>query len=162
MSKPNVQRQVAIQQRINGNELCNLDSLAAQGMSTENPQQIESIACGKGNHLFVVGYNKIGGNANRARIRQIPLLSSGNKPITRRLNRSIKKSKVKIKKDNIKLKSIELERNRDIVEFLGKNNKHRPSLVIGFAAETENLNKNAFSKLNQKIKSDSRVYSLYL
>ena len=62
----------------------------------------------------------------------------------------IKKSKVKIKKDNIKLKSIAFERNRDIVEFLGKNNKHRPSLVIGFAAETENLNKNAFSKLKQK------------
>ena len=60
------------------------------------------------------------------------------------------KSKTKIKKDNIKCKSIELERNRDIVEFLGKNNKHRPSIVIGFAAETENLNKNAFSKLRQK------------
>ncbi len=62
----------------------------------------------------------------------------------------IKKSKIKIKKDNIKLKSIELERNRDIVEFLGKNNRHRPSLVIGFAAETENINRNAFSKLKQK------------
>ena len=62
----------------------------------------------------------------------------------------IKKSKIKIKKDNINLKSIGLERNKDIVEFLGKNNKHRPSLVIGFAAETENLNKNAFSKLRQK------------
>ena len=62
----------------------------------------------------------------------------------------IKKSKIKIKKDNINLKSIGLERNRDIVEFLGKNNKHRPSIVIGFAAETENLNKNAFSKLRQK------------
>ena len=61
-----------------------------------------------------------------------------------------KHSKIKIKKDNINLKSIGLERNRDIVEFLGKNNKHRPSLVIGFAAETENLNKNAFSKLIQK------------
>ena len=60
------------------------------------------------------------------------------------------KSKTKIKKDNLKRKSIELERNRDIVEFLGKNNKHRPSIVIGFAAETENLNKNAFSKLRQK------------
>ena len=60
------------------------------------------------------------------------------------------KSKTKIKKDNIKCKSIELERNRDIVEFLGKNNKHRPSIVIGFAAETENLNKNAFSKLRPK------------
>ena len=62
----------------------------------------------------------------------------------------IKKSKIKIKKDNINLKSIKLQRNRDIVEFLGKNNKHRPSLVIGFAAETENLDKNAFSKLRQK------------
>ncbi len=62
----------------------------------------------------------------------------------------IKKSKIKIKKDNTNLKSIGLERNKDIVEFLGKNNKHRPSLVIGFAAETENLNKNAFSKLRQK------------
>ena len=62
----------------------------------------------------------------------------------------IKKSKTKIKKDDLKLKSIELEKNRDIVEFLGKNNKHRPSLVIGFAAETENLSRNAFSKLKQK------------
>ena len=62
----------------------------------------------------------------------------------------IKKSKSKIKKDNMKSKFIELEKNSDIVEFLGKNNKHRPSLVIGFAAETENLNKNAFSKLRQK------------
>ena len=62
----------------------------------------------------------------------------------------IKKNKFKIKKENIKLQSIEFESNRDIVEFLGKNNKHRPSLVIGFAAETENLNKNAFSKLRQK------------
>ena len=62
----------------------------------------------------------------------------------------IKKSKIKIKKENINFKSIKLERNRDIVEFLGKNNKYRPSLVIGFAAETENLNRNAFYKLRQK------------
>ncbi len=62
----------------------------------------------------------------------------------------VKKSKIKIKKDNINLKSIELKRNKDIVEFLGKNNKHRPSLVIGFAAETEHFNRNAFSKLKQK------------
>ena len=48
------------------------------------------------------------------------------------------------------MKSIELVRNKDIVEFLSKNNKHRPNLVIGFAAETENINKNAFSKLKQK------------
>ena len=45
---------------------------------------------------------------------------------------------------------IKLEKNRDIVEYLGKNNKHRPKLVIGFAAETENLSKNAILKLKQK------------
>ena len=62
----------------------------------------------------------------------------------------LKKSKTKIKKNNFDLKSIQLERNIDIVEFLGKNNKHRPKIVIGFAAETENLSRNAISKLKQK------------
>ena len=60
------------------------------------------------------------------------------------------KSRSKLKKDNSRLKSFELQKNIDIVEFLGKNNKHRPKVVIGFAAETENLDKNAFSKLKQK------------
>ena len=60
------------------------------------------------------------------------------------------KSKFKLKKDNLRLKSLELQKNIDILEFLGKNNKHRPKIVIGFAAETENLDKNALSKLKQK------------
>ena len=60
------------------------------------------------------------------------------------------KSKSKLKKDNLRLKSLELQKNIDIVEFLSKNNKHRPKIVIGFAAETENLDKNALSKLKQK------------
>ena len=60
------------------------------------------------------------------------------------------KNKTKVKKNNLEFKSMELQKNIDIVEFLGKNNKHRPKLVIGFAAETENLNKNALSKLRQK------------
>ncbi len=62
----------------------------------------------------------------------------------------VKKNKAKIKKNNVKFKSIELEKNKDILEFLSKNNKHRPNLVIGFAAETENLSSNAFSKLKEK------------
>ena len=61
----------------------------------------------------------------------------------------LKKSKSKIKKDQ-KLKSIDLEKNVDIVEYLGKTNKHRPKIVVGFAAETENLKKNAMHKLKQK------------
>ena len=60
------------------------------------------------------------------------------------------KSKSKLKKDDLRLKSFELQKNIDILEFLGKNNKHRPKIVIGFAAETENLDKNALSKLKQK------------
>ena len=35
----------------------------------------------------------------------------------------IKKNKNKIKKDQNSFKSIELEKNKDIVEYLGKNNK---------------------------------------
>ena len=62
----------------------------------------------------------------------------------------IKKNKNKIKKNDMTSNFIKLEKNRDIVEYLGKNNKHRPKLVIGFAAETENLSKNAILKLKQK------------
>ncbi len=62
----------------------------------------------------------------------------------------LKKNKNKIKKNQNGLKSINLEKNRDIVEFLGKNNKNRPSIVVGFSAETENLYKNAIIKLREK------------
>ena len=53
-----------------------------------------------------------------------------------------KKSSNKLKKDQITLKSIKVEENKDILEYISKNNKHRPKLVVGFSAETENLNKN--------------------
>ncbi len=62
----------------------------------------------------------------------------------------IKKSKNKLKKDIDEVKFIELEKNIDIVEYLGKNNKHRPKLVVGFSAETENLNKNSIAKMRKK------------
>ena len=59
------------------------------------------------------------------------------------------KNKNKLKKDFNKMKSINLEKNKDILEYLGKNNKHRPKLVVGFSAETENLNKNSISKMKK-------------
>ena len=62
----------------------------------------------------------------------------------------VKTHKKKLKKDLINFKSMSLEKNKDIVEYLAKNNKHRPSLVVGFSAETENLTKNAISKLKEK------------
>ena len=58
--------------------------------------------------------------------------------------------KGKLKKDRDDLKSINLEKNKDILEYLGKNNRNRPKLVVGFSAETENLHKNSISKMKKK------------
>ncbi len=62
----------------------------------------------------------------------------------------IHKNKNKIKKKQNNFKSIDLEENKDIVEYLSKNNKYRPKLVIGFSAEIENVNKNSISKMRKK------------
>jgi phosphopantothenoylcysteine decarboxylase/phosphopantothenate--cysteine ligase len=40
--------------------------------------------------------------------------------------------------------------NPDILKTLGHAEKNRPTLVIGFAAETENIVKNAHAKLTRK------------
>jgi len=59
-----------------------------------------------------------------------------------------KASKIKIKKqDEINL---ELEKNVDILDYVSSNNSLRPKLVIGFAAETNNLEKYANEKLDEK------------
>ena len=58
-----------------------------------------------------------------------------------------KYEKNKIKKDTINLN---LKRNIDILEFLSKNNQQRPKLVVGFAAETENISEFAKNKINKK------------
>jgi phosphopantothenoylcysteine decarboxylase/phosphopantothenate--cysteine ligase len=60
------------------------------------------------------------------------------------------KSKQKIKKDQKDFKSLCLEKNKDILEYLGKNNKLRPTLLVGFSAETEKLIENSIKKLNSK------------
>ena len=53
----------------------------------------------------------------------------------------------KIKKDNLNLN---FKRNIDILEFLSKNNLQRPKLVVGFAAETNDILKFAKEKKNKK------------
>ncbi|OFW80018.1 MAG: hypothetical protein A2887_00140 [Alphaproteobacteria bacterium RIFCSPLOWO2_01_FULL_40_26] len=58
-------------------------------------------------------------------------------------------SKEKIKKTAGKNLTIELEKNPDILEFVGQA-KNRPALVIGFAAESKNLEKYAREKLRKK------------
>ena len=59
-----------------------------------------------------------------------------------------KKSQNKIKKQDSL--TIKLEKNIDILSYVSNNNFMRPKLVIGFAAETENLDTNAISKLKNK------------
>jgi len=59
-----------------------------------------------------------------------------------------KKYENKIKKqDNFNLN---LEKNIDILNYVSNHNSMRPELVIGFAAETNEIDKNAEEKLNQK------------
>ena len=60
------------------------------------------------------------------------------------------KSKQKIKKDKKIFSRLDLEKNKDILEYLGKNNKLRPKVLVGFSAETENLIQNSIKKLNNK------------
>jgi phosphopantothenoylcysteine decarboxylase/phosphopantothenate--cysteine ligase len=60
------------------------------------------------------------------------------------------KSKQKIKKEKKNYKSLDLEKNKDILEYLGKNNKLRPKMLVGFSAETEKLIENSVKKLNHK------------
>ena len=64
--------------------------------------------------------------------------------------KSAEKNKNKIKKDNLDLKSLNFVKNNDILEFISTNNKHRPRLVAGFSAETENLTKNSINKIKKK------------
>ena len=54
----------------------------------------------------------------------------------------------KVKKDNFV--KLEIEANKDILDYTSKHNKLRPKLVIGFAAETNNLEANSRKKLDEK------------
>jgi len=60
------------------------------------------------------------------------------------------KNKQKIKKDKKDFTSLDLEKNKDILEYLGKNNKLRPKILVGFSAETDKLIENSIKKLNNK------------
>ena len=58
-------------------------------------------------------------------------------------------------KNNKKIKKqensfLELEKNTDILNYVSKHNSLRPRLVIGFAAETNNIKENAKKKLIEK------------
>ena len=54
----------------------------------------------------------------------------------------------KIKKEN--LERIDVEKTKDILDYTSKHNKLRPKLVVGFAAETKNLDQNSRKKLEEK------------
>ena len=62
--------------------------------------------------------------------------------------RTTKINSDKIKKTN--LQNLEIEKTKDILDYTSKHNKLRPQLVIGFSAETKNLERNSIKKLNEK------------
>ena len=57
-------------------------------------------------------------------------------------------AKIKIKKQD--RLNLELEKNVDILDYVSNHNSLRPRLVVGFAAETNNLENYANKKLNEK------------
>jgi phosphopantothenoylcysteine decarboxylase / phosphopantothenate---cysteine ligase len=59
-------------------------------------------------------------------------------------------SSAKIKKDQSGAPAIALQENPDILAAIAKLKKHRPKLVVGFAAETENVEENARAKIAKK------------
>ena len=59
-----------------------------------------------------------------------------------------KKYKYKIKKQESL--NLNLEKNVDILSYVSNHNSMRPDLVIGFAAETDNIENNAEKKLSNK------------
>ena len=58
------------------------------------------------------------------------------------------KSQTKIKKEEAL--NLNLEKNVDILNYISNHNSMRPEIVIGFAAETNEVFKNAEEKLNKK------------
>jgi phosphopantothenoylcysteine decarboxylase/phosphopantothenate--cysteine ligase len=62
----------------------------------------------------------------------------------------INKNKNKIKKNTPNIDNIRLEKNPDILDYLSKNNKARPKIVVGFSAETENVVQNSKIKIKEK------------
>ena len=59
------------------------------------------------------------------------------------------RSKIKIKKQNLDLLSIDLVENIDILKYLG-DNKSNKQILVGFALETDNEFQNALSKIESK------------
>lgn len=56
----------------------------------------------------------------------------------------------KLKKKSGKLPDVSLIENPDILKQIAKAKKHRPRLVVGFAAETNSVTQNAQAKLKRK------------
>jgi phosphopantothenoylcysteine decarboxylase/phosphopantothenate--cysteine ligase len=56
----------------------------------------------------------------------------------------------KLKKGAADAPTLKLIENPDILASVGKSKTNRPQVVVGFAAETENLTANAQAKLNKK------------
>ena len=64
--------------------------------------------------------------------------------------RAAEEKNQKIKKDKTGVAALQLVENPDILQSIAKRASKRPGIVVGFAAETENLTINAKEKLKKK------------
>ena len=64
--------------------------------------------------------------------------------------RPLVKKNNKLKRHLANSAILKLEKSPDILEYISKNNKNRPKIVVGFSAETENLIENSLSKIKKK------------
>ena len=55
-----------------------------------------------------------------------------------------------LRKEKNNFKYLGLEKNFDILDYLGKNNQNRPKFVVGFSAETNDLINNSILKMKKK------------
>ena len=60
----------------------------------------------------------------------------------------VKKNKIKKEK---KMSEIKVEKNVDILGYLGANNRYKPKILVGFSAETENIIENSKKKNGREI-----------
>ncbi len=61
-----------------------------------------------------------------------------------------RKNNHKLKKNEDNFNNLSLEKNTDILEYLGKHNKLRPKILVGFSAETEKVLENSKKKMRDK------------
>jgi phosphopantothenoylcysteine decarboxylase / phosphopantothenate---cysteine ligase len=111
-------------------------TVIAGNLSISPPENLEIVSVKSAEEMYQAVMNRI----NKATVYVGAAAVADYKPVNR--------SQSKIKKDSPRL-IVEFEKTKDILEEVSKN-RHQRLLVVGFAAETENLENYATEKMRKK------------